>query len=100
VTEAELELLFKTADALEELVAASVGGREQSVDVTPLLEALDGAAAQGRPGEPARGRRRISFVAAPAGAGKKVDVILSPDSPLKARACWSCSGWRPWAVGA
>jgi len=83
VTEAELELLFKTADALEELVTASVGGREQSVDVTALLEGLDGAAAQGRPGEAARGRRRISFVAAPAGVGKKVDVVLSPDSPLK-----------------
>src|SRR3970040_1096858 len=47
---AELELLFRTADALEELVTASVGGREQSVDVTPLLEALDGAAAPGGPG--------------------------------------------------
>jgi two-component system, chemotaxis family, sensor kinase CheA len=83
VTEAELELLFRTTDALEELVTASVSGQEQAVDVTPLLEALDAAVAQGRPGEAGRGRRRISFVAAPVGVGKKVDVVLRPDSPLK-----------------
>jgi two-component system chemotaxis sensor kinase CheA len=83
VTEAELELLFKTADALEELVTASVAGREQTVDVTPLLDALDGAVTQGKPGEAPKGRRRISFVAAPAGAGKRVDVFITSDSPLK-----------------
>jgi two-component system chemotaxis sensor kinase CheA len=83
VTEAELELLFKTTDALEELVTASVSGREQAVDVTPLLDALDAAAVTpGRKGEAGR-RRRISFVAAPVGAGKKVEVVLRPDSPLK-----------------
>jgi two-component system chemotaxis sensor kinase CheA len=82
VTEPELELLFKTTDALEELVAASVGGREQSVDVMPLLDALDAAAVTGKKSAGAR-RRRISFVAAPVGAGKKVEVSLRADSPLK-----------------
>jgi two-component system chemotaxis sensor kinase CheA len=84
VADAELELLFRTADALEELVDASVGGRDATVDVLPLLEELE-RAAQGResPAEPGRARRRISFVAAPVGVGRKVQVVLRADSPLK-----------------
>jgi two-component system chemotaxis sensor kinase CheA len=84
VADAELELLFRTADVLEELVEASVGGREAAVDAVPLLEALE-EAAQGRetPAEPGRARRRISFVAAPVGVGRRVQVVLRADSPLK-----------------
>jgi two-component system chemotaxis sensor kinase CheA len=83
VSESELEVLFRTADALDALVTASVAGREHTVDVTPLLEALDAAAAETRPGEPGRGSRRISFVAAPVGVGKAVEVTLRADCSLK-----------------
>jgi two-component system chemotaxis sensor kinase CheA len=84
VADAELELLFRTADVLEALVDASVSGREATVDVAPLLEALE-EAARGRetPGEPGRAQRRISFVAAPVGVGRRVRVVLRADSPLK-----------------
>jgi two-component system chemotaxis sensor kinase CheA len=84
VAEAELELLFRTADVLEELVEASVGGHDATVDVMPLLQALE-EAAHGReqPEEPGRARRRISFVAAPVGVGRRVQVVLRADSPLK-----------------
>jgi two-component system chemotaxis sensor kinase CheA len=84
VADAELELLFRTADVLEELVEASVGGRDAAVDVVPLLEALE-EAARGRekPEEPGRARRRISFVAAPVEVGRQVRVVLRADSPLK-----------------
>jgi two-component system chemotaxis sensor kinase CheA len=84
VSDAVLELLFRTADGLEELVEASVAGREDAVDVLPLLGALDEAAtAHAKPEEQAGARRRISFVAAPAGVGRKVEVVLRSDCVLK-----------------
>ena len=83
VADAELELLFRTADVLEELVEASVGGRDATVDVMPLLDALQEAArGHEQPEEPGRARRRISFVAAPVGVGRRVLVVLSADAPL------------------
>lgn len=84
VSEAELELLFRTADALEAVVEATVSGGEGSVDVTPLLAELDAAAERREPAKRAKkGRRRISFVAVPAGAGRKVEVELLPECALK-----------------
>jgi two-component system chemotaxis sensor kinase CheA len=84
VSEAELELLFRTADALEALVDATVAGREAELDVTPILADLDAAASRREPPEqPGRARRRISFVALPAGAGQKVEVHLRADCALK-----------------
>jgi two-component system chemotaxis sensor kinase CheA len=84
VSEAELELLFRTADALEALVEATVAGREAELDVTPVLADLDAASTRREPAEqPGRARRRISFVAAPAGAGRKVEVHLRADCALK-----------------
>jgi two-component system chemotaxis sensor kinase CheA len=84
VTEAELELLFRTADTLEALVDATVAGRETEVDVLPLLGELEEAASRREPGEqPGRAKRRISFVAAAVGAGRKVEVQIRSDSPLR-----------------
>jgi len=83
VTEDELEVLFRTADALEALVEATAAGREGEVDVTPLLGELDAVATRRAPAERPGGRRRISFVALPAGAGRKVEVQLRPDCALK-----------------
>ncbi|MDH3496094.1 MAG: chemotaxis protein CheA [Gemmatimonadota bacterium] len=82
VTDEELELLFRTADALEALVEASVGGRDAAVDVELLLGALDDAAGA-HAAEPTARPRRISFVAAPVGVGRRIEVILRTDSPLK-----------------
>jgi two-component system chemotaxis sensor kinase CheA len=84
VSEQELELLFRTADALEALVEATVAGREGGLDVTPILAELDAAATRREPAEePGRARRRISFVAAPAGTGRRVEVHLRADGALK-----------------
>jgi len=83
VAEDELELLFRTADALEALVEATVAGREGEVDVTPLLADLDAAASRREPSEQPGRRRRISFVAMPVGTGRKVEVDLLPDCALK-----------------
>jgi two-component system, chemotaxis family, sensor kinase CheA len=83
VTEDELEVLFRTADALEALVEATVAGCEGEVDVTPLLGELDAVATRRAPAEQPGRRRRISFVALPAGAGRKVEVQLQADCALK-----------------
>ncbi|MDH5198552.1 MAG: chemotaxis protein CheA, partial [Gemmatimonadota bacterium] len=84
VTEEELELLFRTADGLEALVEATATGREAEIDVTPILAQLDAASTQREPPEqPGRAQRRISFVAAPVGTGRKVAVHLRADCLLK-----------------
>jgi two-component system chemotaxis sensor kinase CheA len=82
VAEDELEVLFRTADALEALVEATVAGREGEVDVTPLLADLDAIVSRREPADQP-GRRRISFVAMPAGAGRKIEIVLRPDCVLK-----------------
>jgi two-component system chemotaxis sensor kinase CheA len=83
VSEQEVELLFRAADALEALVEATAEGREGAVDVTPVLEELDRAAGQREsPDQPGRARRRISFVAMPAAAGRRVEVQLRADCLL------------------
>jgi two-component system chemotaxis sensor kinase CheA len=84
VAEEELELLFRTADGLDALVEATAAGRDADVDVTALLAELDQAAARREPAGPAgRAQRRISFVATPAGAGRKIEVQLRPETSLK-----------------
>lgn len=84
VTPEIIELLFRTADALEELVEAAATGTAAGEDVAPLLEALDEASWALEPEEQRdRPRRRISFVSAPSGAGHKVQVVIRADSPLK-----------------
>lgn len=79
-----LELLFRAADALDEMVDTAVSGEDASVEVAALLDALDEAAIQLEPPEQrTQPRRRISFVNAPAGAGRHVEVTIRADSPLK-----------------
>jgi two-component system chemotaxis sensor kinase CheA len=83
VSDQEIELLFRAADALEALVEATAEGRDGAVDVTPVLGELDRAAGQREsPAQPGRAQRRISFVALPAGAGRRVEVQLRSDSLL------------------
>ncbi|HKI96676.1 MAG TPA: chemotaxis protein CheA [Gemmatimonadales bacterium] len=79
-----LELLFRTADALEELVEASVAGQDAGMDLTGLLDRLDEATVREAPPEQRdRPRRRISFVNAPVAVGRKVEVTIRADSALK-----------------
>ncbi len=77
-----LELLFRTADALEDAAEAAVAGRP--VEVGGLLDALDEAAMAHQPPERRdQPPRRISFVNAPVGGGRRVEVIIRADSQLK-----------------
>ncbi|HEX9729128.1 MAG TPA: chemotaxis protein CheA [Gemmatimonadales bacterium] len=78
-----LEVLFRTADGLEELVEASVSGNVADAEVAALLEALDEITGQLEPAEHKGKRRRISFVNVPAGGGRRVHVVVQSDSPLK-----------------
>jgi two-component system, chemotaxis family, sensor kinase CheA len=83
VSDAEVELLFRVTDALEALVEATADGRDGDVDITPILTDLDQTAGQREPPDQAgRARRRISFVAMPAGAGRRVEIQLQPDCIL------------------
>ncbi len=79
-----LELLFRTADALEELVEASVAGQDAALDLTGLLDRLDEVTVREAPPEQRdQPRRRISFVNAPVAVGRKVEVTIRADSALK-----------------
>jgi two-component system chemotaxis sensor kinase CheA len=83
VSDPEVELLFRVADALEALVEATADGRDGAVDMTSILADLDQAAGQREaPDQAGRARRRISFVAMPAGAGRRVEVRLRTDCIL------------------
>jgi two-component system chemotaxis sensor kinase CheA len=80
-----LELLFKSADSLEQAIEASVAGRESAVDLAGVVQAIDETASafekvverpkQARPSAPA--------VSAGAGEGRAVQVTLVSESPLK-----------------
>ena len=80
-----LELLFRSADALDQAIAASVAGRESELDLADILKAIDRSAKQLGAGmkRPEAARPSAPVMAAPAGAGRAVRVVLSPDSPLK-----------------
>ncbi|UCF39513.1 MAG: chemotaxis protein CheA [Gemmatimonadota bacterium] len=80
-----LELLFKSADSLDQAIEASVAGRESQVDVGAVLQAVDDAASSVEKlvGRGKRARPSAPAVAAPAGAGRVVQVTLVPESPLK-----------------
>lgn len=84
ISQETLELLFHAADTLEELVEAAVTGRDAGLDVSGLLDRLDEATAAAAPPEQrAQPRRRISFVNAPVGVGRRVSVVIRGDSVLK-----------------
>ncbi len=85
VTEATLELLFRSADALDDAIERSVAGRHGEVEVGELLAAVDRAAAAMEPevARPAAARPPAPVKMAPGGPGRTVRVTLSPDAPLK-----------------
>ena len=65
-TDALLELLFRTVDALERAVAISAAGRERELDVAELLGELERAAPRpARPGPSPRARPWLSPRARP-----------------------------------
>ncbi len=104
VDDALMDLLFRSADVLENAIEAVVSGRAESVDVGPVV-ALLRADAQGEAKPAAKGgKKRTSrngpgaaepsngngthmgdgwTVAAPAGKGTLIRVRLAPNTPLK-----------------
>jgi two-component system chemotaxis sensor kinase CheA len=84
VTPAQLDLLFRAADALERAVAAAVAGRDDPAPLAGLAADLDAEVARASPGEPARPRAAPAAPAAPGpGRGRTVRVTLHPDAALK-----------------
>jgi two-component system, chemotaxis family, sensor kinase CheA len=102
IDEPLMDLLFRSADVLENAIEAAVGGQGESVDVGPVVvllrEAADEPAAQEPPKKkrskkaaavPANGRKAAVApidgwtAAAPKGAGMLVRVRLAPDTALK-----------------
>jgi two-component system chemotaxis sensor kinase CheA len=79
------ELLFKSADSLDQAIEASVAGRESQVDLGAAVQAVDAATAglERAGGRRKRARPSAPAVSAPAGAGQAVQVTLAPESPLK-----------------
>lgn len=71
-----MDVLFRSADVLEQAVEASVAGREGDVMATDLVETLR---AMGAEGVPTTGWT----VAAPTTPGTLVRVRLAPDTPLR-----------------
>jgi two-component system, chemotaxis family, sensor kinase CheA len=71
-----MDVLFRSADVLEQAVEAAVAGREGEIIATELVDALRAIV----------GRRLMGdgwSVAAPSGPGTLVRVRLSPDTPLR-----------------
>jgi len=92
-TPAMLDLLFRSADALEKAVGESVAGSDASAAVAPLLAELDAEAASPATGPgakpapaPAREARPSAPVILPQtgpGKGSTVRVVLRADAQLK-----------------
>ncbi len=88
VTAPMLELLFRSADALERAITESVTGVDAATAVAPVLAELDAAtAAPGTgPGAPLRESRPSVPVIVPGtgpGKGRTVRVVLRTDAVLK-----------------
>jgi two-component system, chemotaxis family, sensor kinase CheA len=90
VTDAILQLLFRTVDLLERSVELSVVGRESELDVAAVAAELEKASARiapraARAAAPAPAATPLPAVApaAAAGEGRLVQVTLRPDSLLK-----------------
>lgn len=88
VTPAMLELLFRSADALERAIGESVSGADAAAGVAPVLVELDAAAALPAPaaGEARRESRPSAPVILPGtgpGKGRSVQVVLRGDAVLK-----------------
>src|SRR5437762_9886350 len=86
-TDELLQLLFRARDALEQAVELSVVGREDEIDVAEVVADLDGAAAQLGPHplapSPPRGEGERGGEVPPVGAGRRVQVTLRAEAPLK-----------------
>lgn len=91
-TTAILDLLFRSADALEQGVAAAVAGKE--FEAGELLEELDKAVVGKKKGKKKkrkgdggdggdRGERSELVAAPPSGEGRVVAVVLRADAPIK-----------------
>jgi two-component system chemotaxis sensor kinase CheA len=80
-----VELLFRSADSLDQAIEASVAGREADLDLSDVLKSLDrasqklGAAVE----RPAAQRPSAPVVAVAAGAGRPVRVVLVAETQLK-----------------
>ena len=81
VTPAQLDLLFRAADALERAVGAAVAGRDDAAPHAALAAELDAEVGRAAPA-PAAARPAAPAVPA-AGKGVAVRVTLSPDAVLK-----------------
>ncbi len=79
-----LDLLFQSADALEQAVERSVVGEEDAVDVGELLHQLDQAVLALEPSKP-RGQTRAPQQPSeqPDLGGRGVRVVVRHDAPLK-----------------
>lgn len=80
-----VELLFRSADALDQAIEASVAGREADLDLSDVLKSLDRASQTlGADVErPAVQRPSAPVVAVAAGAGRPVRVVLVAEAQLK-----------------
>src|SRR5713226_4045396 len=89
-----LQLLFRSADALEKAINLSVVGREREVDVAGIAAELDAAAARLTPAGGGGAPRAAAPAAAPlespaspppprGGAGRLIQVTLHADAALK-----------------
>lgn len=79
-----LDLLFQSADALEQAVERSVVGEEDTVDVAELLRQLDQAVLVLEPSKP-RGKTRAPKEPSeqPDFGGRGVRVVIRQDAPLR-----------------
>ncbi len=79
-----IDLLFQSADALEQAVESSVVGEEDAVDVAELLHQLDQAVLALEPSKP-RGKTRAPQQPSeqPDLGGRGVRVVVRHDAPLK-----------------
>ncbi len=79
-----LDLLFQSADALEQAVERSVVGEEDAVDAAGLLHQLDQAVLALEPSTP-RGKTRAPKEPAelPAFGGRTIRVVIRQDVPLR-----------------
>jgi len=80
-----VELLFRSVDALDQAIEASVAGREADLDLSDVLKSLDRASQTlGADVErPAVQRPSAPVVAVAAGAGRPVRVVLVAEAQLK-----------------
>ncbi len=81
VSDDVLQLLFRSADALEKAINLSVVGREREADVTGIAAELDAAAARLRPAGGGGGGGGGGRAAT--GAGQLIQVTLHADAALK-----------------